>query len=64
MTWHDALWKFNSIRSIKAKIAESFPEDVSHDLGFQIGYYHGRGSTKRWIVEERDLIDMYKKNKN
>ncbi len=29
--------------------AESFPDDVSHDL---CGYYHGRG---------RDLMDMYKK---
>ena len=64
MAWHDASWKFNSIQSVKAKIAESFPDDVSHDLGFQIGYYHGRGSTKRWLVEERDLMDMYKKSKN
>ena len=62
VTWHDVSLPFESVLSLKAKIAESFPNDVAHDLGFHVGYYHGRGSTKRWLVEDRDLTEMYKKS--
>ena len=60
MTWHDVKQVFNSVLSLKAKIAESYPNEVADDLSFQVGYYHGRGSNKRWLLEDRDVSEMYK----
>ncbi len=44
LTWHDVKQVFNSVLSLKAKIAESYPNEVADDLSFQVGYYHGRGT--------------------
>jgi len=40
---------------------ESFPDDVPDHVSFQVGYFEGKNSTKRWIVEPRDLQSMYSK---
>ena len=58
-TWHDASETFDSPRSLKLKLMESFPDDVPDHVSFQVGYFEGKNSTKRWIVEPRDLQSMY-----
>ena len=55
-TWHDAREAFDSPRALRLKLMESFPND---HINFQLGYFEGRGSTKHWIVELRDLQSMY-----
>lgn len=59
LTWHDATEAFDSPMSLKARLVESFPNDLPDNLDFQVGYLEGRNGTKRWIVEPRDLQRMY-----
>ena len=58
-TWHDATGAFDSPMSLKARLVESFPNDLPDSLDFQVGYLEGRNGTKRWIVDARDLQRMY-----
>ena len=58
-TWHDENNVFDSPRGLKMKLMESFPNEVPDHVTFQVGYYEGRSSTKRWIMESRDLKAMY-----
>ena len=58
-TWHDAREAFDSPRALRLKLMESFPNDLPDHINFQLGYFEGRGSTKRWIVESPDLQSMY-----
>ncbi len=53
--WHGATEEFESPTALKARLVESFPDDVPDNLSFQIGYFHGKSSAKHWIVERRDL---------
>ena len=57
-TGHDASEAFDSPRALKLKLMESFPNDVPDNVTFLVGYYEGKSSTKRWIVESRDLQSM------
>lgn len=59
-SWHDASnEKFTCPNTLKARLVESFPDDLSDDLNFQVGYYMGKNGAKRWIIEPRDLESMY-----
>jgi hypothetical protein len=59
-TWHDETGQFKSPAELKLKLIDSFPNDVSSASNFQIGYFEPPGNTtKRWIVEKRDLSTMY-----
>ena len=58
-SWHDAYEKFESPTALRARLAESFPDDLAEDLSFQVGYFQGKQGAKRWIVEPRDLEKMY-----
>ncbi len=55
--WHDATEEFDSPTTLKARLVESFPEELSDTLRFQVGYF--KNNAKRWIVESRDLVKMY-----
>ena len=57
--WHDADEEFESPTVLKARLAESFPEEMPNDLNFQVGYFQGKSGGKRWIIESRDLERMY-----
>ena len=63
-SWHDADEKFTSPAALKARLVESFPEDLPDNLNFQVGYFQGKQGAKRWIVEPRDLEKMYTVFKN
>lgn len=58
-SWHDACEKIKSPKDLKARLAESFPEDLPDDLSFKVGYFQGKSGSKRWIIEPRDLEKMY-----
>lgn len=57
--WHDVKSRFDTPDSLKEKLVEYFPNDLPDNLRFKVGYFEGRGSTKRWIFEARDLQTMY-----
>ena len=37
--WHDVTEKFKSPTDLKARLVESFPDDLPDDLSFQVGYF-------------------------
>ena len=52
--------RFESPDALKAHIIDSFGDKVVQTMdSFQIGYFEGRGSAKRWISSDRDLNKMY-----
>ena len=59
LTWHNMSEKFDSVNGLKLKLIDSFSEYIPSTPTFQIGYFEGRGSQKRWIVQLEDLKKMY-----
>ena len=57
--WHDAPTKFRSPTELKLKLMDTFTSDIPTTTDFQVGYFEPPSSTKRWIVDERDLKMMY-----
>ena len=47
--------KFKSVKEMKNKIKKELREEIYGD----IGYFEGKQSTKRWIMEDEDLSQMY-----
>jgi len=57
---YDVERRFESPDALKAQIIDSFGDKVVQTMdSFQIGYFEGRGSGKRWISSDRDLNKMY-----
>lgn len=59
LMWHNMSDKFDFVNGLKLKLMDSFPEYVPSSPTFQVGYLDGRGSQKRWIVQQEDLKVMY-----
>lgn len=57
--WHDEHSKFKSLAELKIKLMDTFPMDLPASANFQLGYLEPPGSTKRWLVDQRDLKVMY-----
>ena len=51
--------RFATIQEFKEKIMDEFSDQLPETLDFQIGYYHGKQSAKRWIITQEDLNLMY-----
>ena len=51
--------KFSSVIDLKVKLMEQFENQLPITLTFNIGYYDGRQSEKRWICDKEDLEAMY-----
>ncbi len=56
---YDVEERFQSPAALKAQISDSFGDKVKPAVNFQIGYFEGRGTAKRWISSVRDLSKMY-----
>ena len=56
--WHNVSDVFQSPSTLKARLQESFPNDVPKEVDFRCGYFHG--NSKQWIFEENYLKTMYK----
>ena len=54
---------FTSILDLKEKIMDEFGNDVPATTNFNVGYFSGRQSAKRWIMTREDLDLMYKNKK-
>jgi len=50
--------KFKSVKEMKSKIEREIRENISSDFG----YFEGRQSTKRWILDDEDVSQMYRTN--
>ena len=57
-TWHDVSEEFQHISSLKMKLMDSFTSELPLQ-GFQMGYFEHPNNAKRWLVERRDLEEMY-----
>ena len=62
ISWHGVSEKFDSLIQLKLKLlgnlGEHLPPVSEIDL-FEVGYLEGRRQTKRWIVSDADIIEMY-----
>lgn len=58
-TWHDEHLQFKSPAELKIKLIDAFPNEVSTNSNFQVGYFEPPANTKRWIMDKRDLLVMY-----
>lgn len=56
--WHDVSEAIQTPSLLKAKLQESFPQDVPTNPDFKLGYMNG--NQRYWIFEDRDLQVMYK----
>ena len=50
---------FGTIKALKLKLMEEMDTST---LDFQLGYFSGKQSKKRWLIEEGDLKEMYAKD--
>lgn len=50
--------KFRSVDDMREKIMHELKEEIVGD----IGYYEGRQSTKRWLLDDEDIHQMYSKH--
>ena len=50
--------EFQHISSLKMKLMDSFTSELPLQ-GFQMGYFEHLNNAKRWLVERRDLEEMY-----
>ena len=57
---HQFHGQFSSVIDLKAKLMEEFQEQVPETVFFNVGYFEGRQSTKKWIYSQEDLETMYK----
>lgn len=57
--WHDKIEKFDSPAKLKLSLMDSFPSDIPNTTDFQMGYFEPPNNIKRWIVDARDLKEMY-----
>ena len=56
--------EFDSVLNMKAQLAEELSDEIEQDVPFDVGYFEGRQSTKRWIVCNEDLSRMYSNHKS
>lgn len=54
--------KYHSYEDIRSKLRQELKDEILSD-DFDLGYFEGRHSTKRWITNNEDLSHMYLKNK-
>ena len=57
--WHSQKNTLRSLTELKMGLMDFFPADVLSTTSFQIGYLEPPSNTKRWLVEEHELIAMY-----
>ena len=57
---YDVETAFGSVDALRAQLKASFGDKfLPSAMQFQVGYFEGRGSAKRWISSGRDLNKMY-----
>ena len=56
--------KFATILDMKRKIMQEFKDELPETTDFNVGYFYGKQSAKRWIVTQEDLDAMYKTEKD
>ena len=64
--WHDVEELFASLSSLRLKLMDHFPNELAATTctNFKLGYFEPPSNTKRWLVEQRDLQEMYKSFSN
>ena len=56
---HQFHGRFSSVIDLKAKQMEEFQEQVPETVSFNVGYFEGHQSAKKWICSQEDLEAMY-----
>ena len=60
---HQFNQRFATIQELKEKIMEEFSDQLPEAMDYQVGYFHGKQSAKRWIMTQEDLNLMYESKK-
>ena len=67
ISWHGVNEKFKTPVELKTKListlSEYLPPNSEIDT-FEVGYLEGRRQTKKWIVSEKDISEMYENAPN
>lgn len=58
--WHNVHDVFQSPTELKTRLMDTFKDKIPDTYNFQVGYHVKKGSGKRWIEQEADLVSMYK----
>lgn len=56
--------RFKCIEDLKFRIRRELQEEFYDDNDFDVGFFEGKHSTKRWLIEDEDLNYMYSKQKS
>ena len=48
------------MKDMKSRVEKELKEEINGDFG----YFEGKQSAKRWITEEEDITQMYRKHKS
>ena len=64
--WYDVEELFTSLSSLRLKLMDHFPNELAATTctNFKLGYFEPPGNAKRWLVEQRNLQEMYKSFSN
>ena len=46
---------------MKSCIGNELKDNVSEGIDFDLGYFDGKHGTKRWLIEDEDIKNMYLK---
>ena len=58
---HHFCSKFESVITLRTKLAEQFKEQVPNSVTFNVGCFEGQQHAKVWLVSDDDLHAMYAK---
>ena len=60
--WYDVEELFTSLSSLRLKLMDHFPNELAAITctNFKLGYFEPPGNAKCWLIEQRDLQEMYK----
>lgn len=62
ISWHGVSERFKTLVELKMKLLTTLTDYLppcSELESFEVGYLEGRKQTKRWIISEEDIYEMY-----
>lgn len=58
--WHDEDEQFSTLTGLRLKLMDYFQDKLPATTIFKLRYFEPRNNSKRWLVEQLDLQEMYR----